>query len=261
MTLRKCTASFFFLSAVLLGQLLFSSLAQAQSGDTLSDNKVHLEITPYLVFGGVSGDLTIRGQTLPVNASAGDVLSNLQSAFMARAAVSYNHWFVAADLMYVGLAGTSSVCGPGNRLCIPVNVSVNEWNAEALGGYRVNRHVKVFGGSRYNNITSGFEFQGPLGTVRSRSGSYTWWDPFFGAQGEWPLVKKFSASARFDIGGFGVGSQVAVNAEPLLNYNFNRRFLASLGWKFIYQDYKNTSTRFEYDLLAQGPFLGFTIRF
>lgn len=258
MSLGKCTATFFFLSAVLLGQLLFSSLAQAQSGE-LSDNKAHLEITPYLFFGGVSGDLTIRGQRLPVDASPGDVLSHLQSGFMGRAAVSYNHWFVAADAKYVGLAGTSSICGPS--LCIPVNVSVNEWNAEALGGYRVNRHVKVFGGSRYNNITSGFEFQGPLGTVRSRSGSYTWWDPFFGAQGELPLGRKFSASARFDIGGFGVGSQLAVNAEPLLNYKFNRLFLASLGWKFIYQDYKNTGTRFEYDLLEQGPFLGFTILF
>lgn len=259
MTLGKRSTNLLLLFVVLSAQLLVSSLAHAQSADTLSDNKLHVEFTPYLVFGGISGDLTIHGQTLPVDASAGDVLSNLNAGFMGRAAVSYNRWFAGTDVMYIGLGGSSALSGPAGVASIPVSVTDDQWMAEALGGYRVNQYVKVLGGARYNNITSRFQSQGPLGTVRS--GAVTWWDPFFGAQGELPLGKKFSASARFDIGGFGVGSHVAVNAEPLLNYNFNRRFTASVGWKFFYQDYKNTGKSFEYNLLTQGPFLGFTIRF
>ena len=250
MDFGRSIARFLFLSIVFVSQLFFPRPAHAESGDTLSDNKVHFEVIPYLVFGGISGDLTIRGQTLPVDASAGDVLSNLNAGFMGRAALSYNRWFAASDVIYMGLGGTSTFTGPGGVASVAVNVTDDQWLAEALGGYRINRHVKVFGGARYNNITCRFQFQGPLGTLRS--GSFTWWDPFFGAQGEMPLGKKFSASARFDIGGFGVGSQIAVNAEPLLNYNFNRRFTASVGWKFFYQDYKNTGKSFEYDLLTQG---------
>lgn len=254
MILSKRIAKSFFLSCVLIAQFLISSAAEAQSGDTLSDNKVHMEFTPYLVFGGLSGDLTIRGQTLPVNASAGDVLSNLKSGFLGRAAISYNRWFLGPDVMYIGLGGSSTLTSPGNRVSIPVDVSADQWAAELNSGYHVNEHFSVLTGVRYNNITSRFQFQGPLGTVQSNSGSFTWWDPFFGAEGELPLGKKFSASARFDIGGFGVGSRVAVNAEPLLNYRFNRIFSSSVGWKFIYQNYKNTVAGFEYDLLTQGRF-------
>lgn len=254
---KRTTAKLLCLFVAVLAGLLFApSLVYAQSGDTLSDGKVHVEVMPYLVLGGLSGDLTIRGKTVPVNASAGDVLSNLSSAFMGRAAVSYNRWFTATDVLYMGLGGTGNLPGPAS---IGVNASADQWAAEAQAGYRIDRRINVFGGVRYNNLTSRFNFQGPLGIVRS--GSFTWWDPFFGAQGELPLRKKLSVSARFDLGGFGVGSHVAVNAEPMLNYNFNRRFSSSFGWKFFYQDYKNTTNNFEYDMLTQGPFLGLTIRF
>jgi hypothetical protein len=95
---------------------------------------------------------------------------------MGRAALSYNRWFAASDVIYMGLGGTSTFTGPGGLASVAVNVTDDQWLAEALGGYRINRHVKVFGGARYNNITSRFRFQEPLGTLRS--GSFTWWDPF-----------------------------------------------------------------------------------
>jgi hypothetical protein len=250
MTTRKSNSDVFLLIFVaLLAQLFASPVARAQTDNTLSDDKVHVELTPYLVFGGISGDLTIKNQTVPVDVSGGDVLLHLQLGFMARSQISYNRWFAGADLAYVGL-GASGLQ--------QVNIGVDQWASEALGGYRPSKYIKGLAGVRYNNITSKFRFQGPLALIRS--GSYTWWDPFFGAQGDVPLGKKFGASARFDIGGFGVGSKIAVNAEPLLNYNWNRKFTTSFGWKFFYQDYKNSGKGFEYDLLVQGPFLGFTIR-
>jgi hypothetical protein len=137
-----------------------------------------------------------------------------------------------------------------------VHVGVDQWGATLYGGYKLNQHLKVYTGIRYNNLAGQFIFQGPGPLKITRSGSQTWWDPVFGAQEEIPLGKKLSASAALDLGGFGVGSKIAVNAEPLLNYEFNKRFKASVGWKFFYQDFKNNAQGFEYDLLAQGPFLG-----
>jgi hypothetical protein len=130
---------------------------------------------------------------------------------------------------------------------------------ELSGGYRVSPYFKVLGGVRYNNINGEFRFQPPLGITRA--GAQTWWDPIVGTQAIIPLGKKVSASARFDIGGFGAGSRIAINAEPLLNYQVTKRMTASFGWKFIYQDYENSSQRFRYDVLSQGPFLGFNFRF
>src|SRR5262249_25624881 len=153
---------------------------------------------------------TIRNQTLPVNQSASDIFKHLQFGFMSRSHVSYNRAFVGADILYVGLGGASSL----------VNVGVDQWTGEALAGYRVTHYLKAFAGARYNNMTTKFRFQGPLGTVRS--GAQTWWDPFVGGQGEFPFAEVFSFSARFDVGGFGAGSRIALNAEPLLNLKNNK---------------------------------------
>ncbi|MDT8069111.1 MAG: hypothetical protein ROO76_13180 [Terriglobia bacterium] len=225
-----------------------TSVAQVQDEATLADNKIHLEFMPYLIAPGMGGDVTVNGTTETLNASAGDVLSHLQFGFMARTGISYNRLFVGTDTVYMGLGGANDA----------VDVGFDQWAAELLGGYRVHPRISLLGGVRYNSLSANLKFKGPLeSNIR---GSQVWWDPFFGAVGNIPLGKKLSASTRFDIGGFGAGSQIAVNAEPLLNYQFTRRFMGTVGWKFLYQDYVNKGQAFEYDVLTQGPVLGLAIR-
>lgn len=234
---------------LLLASVTLLMPAMAQQAAPLDDNKVHFELMPYLVFGGMGGDITIQNRTVDVNASATDVLSNLQFGFMGRTGFSYNRWFAGTDFTYMGLGAANNIA----------DVGVDQWMFEMTGGYRISPYFKVLGGVRYNKISGEFRFQGPLGITRS--GAQTWWDPIIGGQAIIPLSKKLSASARFDVGGFGAGSKIAINAEPLLNYNATNRMTLSFGWKFLYQDYKNSSQGFQYDVLAQGPFLGFNFRF
>jgi hypothetical protein len=210
-------------AAALLAVSLTVYNARAQ--EELNDNRFHGDFMPYMIAGGLSGDMTIRNSTLPVNESASDIFEHLQFGFMSRSHASYNRAFVGADILYVGLGGASSL----------VNVGVDQWTGEALAGYRVTHHLKAFAGARYNNMTTKFRFQGPLGTVRS--GAQTWWDPFVGGQAEYPFGEVFSFSARFDAGGFGAGSRIAVNAEPLLNLHNNKHLTSSIEWKFLYQDF------------------------
>ena len=246
MDLVRETHRFYFKIALLA--VLFAA-APARAQQEIDDNTFHGDVMPYLIFGGLSGDMTIRNQTFPVNESASDIFKHLQFGFMTRSTVSYNRAFISGDLMYVGLGGAGPL----------VNIGVDQWTGEALGGYRALPHFKALAGVRYNNMTSKFRFQGPLATVRS--GSQTWWDPFVGFLSEFPFAEVFTASARFDVGGFGVGSRIAVNAEPLINLHNNKHFTTSIGWKFLYQDFVDSGKGFEYDVLMQGPMIGFTIKF
>lgn len=224
------------------------AIAFAQDDSTLSDGRVHYELMPYLLVPGMSGDVTTNGTTHSLNVSAGDIFSHLQFGFMGRTEVSYNRWFAGTDTVYMGLGGAN------NR----VDAGFDQWAAELLGGRRVYSHITVLGGVRYNSLSTNIKFKGPLATnVRS---SQVWWDPFFGAVGNIPLGKKLSASTRLDIGGFGAGSRIAVNAEPLLNLKMNKRLTGTFGWKFLYQDYVDTGKQFEYDVLTQGPVIGIAIR-
>jgi hypothetical protein len=75
-----------------------------------------------------------------------------------------------------------------------------------------------------------------------------------------PFRKKYSFTARLDIGGFGAGSKVAVNAEPLFNMKIWKRVTLNAGWKFYYVDYKDDGVNFRYAALSQGPLIGATFR-
>ena len=220
----------------------------AQSSDINMSEGRHFEIMPYFLVPGMSGTASVKGTRQEINASAGDIFSNLQFGFMGRTRLSYNRLFVGTDTLYMGLGGANS----------NVDAGFDQWAAELLGGYRVRQNITLLSGARYNSLSANLQFKGPLGA--NPRAAQVWWDPFFGGEGAIPLTKKVGISTRFDIGGFGAGSRFAANAEPLLNYQFNDRCKANFGWKFFYQDYVNNSQAFEYDVLTQGPVLGLTMR-
>jgi len=216
----------------------------------VEDNKVHVELLPYLVIPGISGEVTIRGlssESINTSGSGSGTFSNLQFGFMGRTGISYNHWFAGTDTVYVGLGGSNKA----------VNAGFDQWIAELSGGYRVHPRIALLGGVRYNNLSADLKLKGPLKT-QFRS-SQVWWDPFIGGVGNVPISKKFNASARLDVGGFGAGSRIAVNAEPILNWRFHKHLTGMVGWKFFYQDYVNSADKFEYDVLTQGPLLGLSM--
>lgn len=222
--------------------------AQVQDDASLQDDQVHLELTPYLLIPGMSGDVTVKGTTEPINASVGDIFSHLQFGFMARSQISYDRFFFGTDTVYMGLGGANNA----------INAGFDQWAAELLGGYRVHRRIALLTGVRYNDLSADFKFKGPLAThIRA---SQVWWDPFVGGVANFPLSEKLTASVRLDVGGFGAGSKIAVNSEPLLNYRISKRLTGMAGWKFMYQDYVNSEQHFEYDVLTQGLVLGMSMR-
>lgn len=234
----------------LLAALIFVSamVCPARGADADSMEEIHFELMPYLIAPGMSGDATVKGNPQTINASAGDIFGHLQFGFMARSRLSYHRWFIGTDTVYMGLGGANDL----------VDAGFDQWAAELLGGYRVHQRIALLGGVRYNSLSANLKFKGPLGL--NTRGSQVWWDPFFGGEGTLPLTERLDFSVRFDVGGFGVGSRIALNSEPFLKYKFNQRFTGTAGWKFLYQDYVNNRQQFEYDVLTQGPVFGVALR-
>jgi hypothetical protein len=206
------------------------------------------ELTPYVAFGGLDGDVTIRGRTASLSASPVDVLKTLQFGFMGRTRVTFRNWFVGADGSFIGLGGANDIADLG----------IDEVILEANTGYRVSRFLEVLGGMRYNSLSTDGYFRGPQAT--SVAGEQDWWDPFLGGRVIIPLGSAVSFSSRLDVGGIGAGSRIAVNCEPLVNIRVLERATLHAGWKFYYADYKKESANFRYDMLTHGPMLGATLR-
>lgn len=234
-------------AALSLASMLVVPLPGQQS-PTTDDDKLHFELTPYLVLAGMGGDLTVRGRTASFSQSAGDILSKLQLGFMGRTRITHKKWFAGVDGVYMGL-------GAANRL---VDAGVDQVIVETSAGYRVAPMLELLGGARYNSIGAETNFRGPL--ELRLSATKTWWDPFAGGRVIVPLGERSSISARLDVGGFGAGSRIAVNSEPLFNTKVGSRVTLHAGWKFLYTDYKDNADLFRYNVLSHGPLFGATFR-
>jgi hypothetical protein len=112
---------------------------------------------------------------------------------------------------------------------------------------------------RYNNFSG--EIRGPFG--KNPTGTQDWFDPIIGANFSAPLCEKLSAAMRADIGGFGVGSDLTWQIYPHLNYQVCRNGSLQAGYRWVYNDYSSGTGRseFAYDVLTQGPQIGFTFTF
>jgi hypothetical protein len=66
-----------------------------------------------------------------------------------------------------------------------------------------------------------------------------------------------------EIGGFGVGSDFTWQVFPTFGVNLAKWFSLDFGYRWLAIDYKSgeNQTLFKYDVLTQGPILGFAFKF
>ena len=217
-------------------------------------NHWHFDASLNLFMAGISGDVTARGIPANVNASFGDILENLEATVAGKVRAGYDRWTVATEFSYMKLGASTS----------SARVRLDQWLVEPSLNYRVCDFFESFAGARYNNISGDVKVTGPLGVTRGSTGTQDWWDPIVGAQLSLPLVgKKLTLEGHFDVGGFGVGSEFTWQAYPYLNWRFTKWGSAQLGYRWLGTDYENGSGRskFVYDVVVQGPQLGFTVHF
>jgi len=86
-----------------------------------------------------------------------------------------------------------------------------------------------------------------------------WWDPFIGLRGRLNLSRAWYLTGRGDIGGFGVGSQLAWQVEAALGWQITRNIFAEAGYRVLDMNYQGNGLT--YDVLAHGPQLTIGVRF
>jgi hypothetical protein len=89
----------------------------------------------------------------------------------------------------------------------------------------------------------------------------SWADPVIGLRGRLNLNKAFYLIAEADVGGFGIGSDIAVGAYAALGCQVTRNIFSEIGYRYLYQDFRDESVGYLYQITLQGPQLTVGLRF
>ena len=202
------------------------------------------------------------------------------------------------DVVYAKLSGSKDFFRSVNHpdvsatLGADVQADYEQATVEAGGAYEIwsdggsssATAFDLLAGARYwhQDATVSAEFNstvtasGPLGQIGitqsgsraiAASGSVDWVDPFVGGRLRYKPSAGQEVVVRGDIGGFGAGSDFSW--EVIGTYNWQMCIFEGLnvdgyiGYRALSVDYSQGSgtTRYEYDVLQQGPVMGMTTRF
>jgi hypothetical protein len=217
------------------------------------------EVAPYLWGAALDGTTGIGNVTADVDVSFGDILDNLEMAFMGVYRASRDRFSITTDFVYMGLGATER--GPGGRL--EADIDVDQLALEVNAGYEVVERLTLFGGLRYNDLSTEVRARGPLGNVVGAEGDESWVDPLVGAHYSIPITDVWSATLRGDIGGFGVGSDFAWQGVASFRWQITPRVGTALAYRYMAMDYEDDAPRgrFKYDMTISGPALGVVFTF
>ena len=128
---------------------------------------------------------------------------------------------------------------------------------EAAVSYLPSRfeHLDFLAGARYLFLDT----QLVLTPGPTSNSDHSWLDPLFGARYQNSIANNWSYQLRGDVGGFGVSSDLVINLQATVVYNFNKTFGLDLGYRYLSIDFKDND--FLYDVSMYGFFIGLGIYF
>ena len=97
---------------------------------------------------------------------------------------------------------------------------------------------------------------------RSFSFYDSWTDPLIGLRGRLNLTKAFYLTAETDVGGFGIGSDIAVQAYAALGCQITRSIFTEVGYRYLYDDFRDENANdFLYQLSLHGAQITVGLKF
>ncbi len=251
-----------FASLVLILGIIAASPAAAQAP---AEDSWKVTIAPYFLGAGMNGTTAVKGQEMTVDMSFSDILDHLEFGAMGLAVARKGNWGFGGDAIWMSLGGTGTAPGPAG---VTGSADMSQGAFAFYGLRRLAPFADLMFGGRINTLQGTLSFNGPNQT--RVEGSQTWFDPIVGVQLRTPDTgRRWHAQVYTEIGGFGVGSDFTWQVFPTFGVNVAKWASIDFGYRWLDINYKSgeptpgvqNNTFFKYDVLTQGPVLGFAFKF
>ncbi len=222
-------------------------------------DKWEFSIAPYFFLASLDGTVGVIGQRAEVNATFRDLFRNLDFAMMGQFEARKGNWSFLGDVMYMSLSGERVTPSP---FFSDIEVEVKEFIVEPAVAYRVVKvergTIDLLGGVRIWHVNTHLTFQPRILPLVDVEGSKNWADPIFGARGVAKLSPRVFAMGRFDVGGFGVGSDFTGQVFGGVGFQVKPKIALIGGYRYLRADYFNEG--FIFKTAMSGIMLGAKFR-
>ncbi len=220
------------------------------------EKKWKLLTEAYLLLPNIDGQTGVGNSlTVPVDASTGDIFSNLKMGVMIYAEAHNSKWAITSDYVFMNLEQEITP----DRLIQSGTAGIKQSIWELAGLYRLNSFLEVGAGGRLNNLITDFDGTRnvlPIGSEEiTGHHSVAFYDPVLIARLSTVVKDDWLVQFRSDLGGLGVGSDLTWQLQAYAGYRFSRLFQLTAGYRFISIDYNKGSgvDQFTFDMNEFGP--------
>lgn len=248
----------------------FASSPAAQAADLLpvtapqpgpaSTTGWTFSFSPYFWAAGLNGKSQVFGlPTVDVSQDFGDILSDLDFAFMAAGDARYDRYSLFTDMSYVKISTGEAT--PRGILADSVGLKSVTFTAMLGAAYTVyedqQTRFDVLAGARFWHAETTISLNGGLIGNLSRSDEGNWVDGLAGVKGSYAFTDTVYVTGWGMIG--AGGADLDWDVLGAIGYKFSDTISAEAGYRAQGVNYSNDG--FTYDMIQHGPILGMTIKF
>lgn len=263
---RRAGGTLVLLLAVLAGPVAGVARAQDVATERPPADRWTFTVAPYVWATALDGDAGVGPIDADIDLSFGDILDNLSFAGMLLIDAERDGFGIAVNTVFARLSPDTEL-GPLDLDVTSDTLHVGvapyyrlvDWTyGHGASGKPLRLRLEPAAGIRFTHLRLEMEVRGGQTVDQSES----WVDPIIGTRFALDLGERWTLSGEADIGGFGVGSDLAWNAQAFLGYEtslFGRPATLAAGYRALSQDYESGS--FKWDVTMHGPVLGLALRF
>ena len=244
--------------------------ASAQTTAPAEPDRWTVTMSPYLWATSLTGNTSSGGVDADVDLPFSDIVDNLAFGGMLAVDVRKGRFGVVFDGVLARQESESNI----RRVELDVTIEsswlgvapyyrVVDWTyRQSASGQPLRLVVEPLAGLRSTFFRVETDGTGPRGNGRQVDRSENWFDPVVGSRFAVDLADRWQVFGEGDIGGFGVGSDLAWNVQAFLGYEttiLGRPTTFAAGYRALGQDYEKND--FVWDVITHGPVLGAVIRF
>ncbi|MDF2235752.1 hypothetical protein P2H44_24630 [Albimonas sp. CAU 1670] len=237
-----------------------ASVGVAGAQETAEDGW-RFQVSPYLWAAGLSGTSGTLAPLPPaeVDLSFGDIFDDLRFAGMLAGQARKGRFGLAGDIQYVETRADGAL----PPFHAKTRLTSKTFLATAVAEYAVldreGATLSAGGGLRLWSVGTDLKLSGGPARPRELRGDDVWVDPVVSLRGALDLSERWFLHGWLGLGGFGLGSDLMVDAFAAVGWRVTEATSVSAGWRWMKVD--RDASGFLYDVEQQGPLVGLTVSF